>query len=235
MRNATSDVGSAVARSDRGFESRDPLEPHFLPEELGRLYTAYRSRVYFICLRMTGNHDEAEDLTQETFLRLLQKIDTFRHESSFYTWLRRLAINVVLLRFERPSWRRETSLDALASPDASSDSSFGMQFGTTDRDLMAVPERIDLERALDRMPPGFKAVLEMHDVKGYGHEEISQRMRASVGTSKSQLHKARAKMRGLLKEPRCGDCPNLHLRHCPTNCGPGVAPARTAETSAPLQ
>ena len=69
-------------------------------EEFEHLYTTYSPRVYSLCLRMTGNTDEAEDLTQETFLRLFQKLDTFRGESAFYTWLRRLAVNVVLLRFQ---------------------------------------------------------------------------------------------------------------------------------------
>ncbi len=167
-------------------------------EQFGNIYATYRPKIYCLCLRMTGNCAEAEDLTQEAFLRLFHKFDTFRHESSFYTWLRRLAINVVLLRFQKPSWRRESSLDALAKPRTFEDSSPGMEFGCIDCRLQAVMARVDLQRALKRLPPGFRTVLILHDVEGYCHGEISQLMGCSIGTSKSQLHKARSKMRGYL-------------------------------------
>lgn len=167
-------------------------------ERFGCIYATYRTKIYCLCLRMTGNRAEAEDLTQEAFLRLFRKFDTFRNESSFYSWLRRIAINVVLLRFEKPGWHRETSLDALAEPRTTEDSSPRMQFGCVDCELQAVLDRVDLERALDRLSPGFRTVLILHDVEGYCHGEISQLMGCSIGTSKSQLHKARSRMRGFL-------------------------------------
>lgn len=194
---------AAVAGRTVGFHREEFFS--FSHDQFGRIYTTYRPQIYFLCLRMTGNSAEAEDLAQEAFLRLFGKLDTFRGESSFYTWLRRLAINVVLLRFETPRWRRETSLDELAQPQASPDSLSEMQFGCFDCDLGAVLDRIDLQRALDRLPAGFRTVLIMHDVEGYKHGEISRLMGCSIGTSKSQLHKARSKMRRLLGGPDGGE------------------------------
>lgn len=174
-------------------------------DQFGNIYATYRTRIYCLCLRMTGNNAEAEDLTQEAFLRLFHKLDTFRHESSFYTWLRRIAINVVLLRFQKPSYCRETSLDTLAAPNISDKSSPEIEVSCVDCNLGAVLVRIDLQRALDRLPPGFRKVLILHDVEGYGHGEISQLMGCTIGTSKSQLHKARSRMRGLLGAYRRGE------------------------------
>ena len=164
------------------------------------LYLTYRSRVWSLCLRMTGNPDEAEDLTQETFIRMFQKLDTFRGESAFYTWLRRLTINVVLLRFQKASWRRETSMEQLMGPDPITGCPHKMEFGRIDTQLTGAVDRINLQRAIDQLPPGFKAVFILHDIEGYEHIEISELMGCSVGTSKSQLHKARLRMRELLLE-----------------------------------
>lgn len=175
------------------------------PEQFGGLYATYRPRIYCLCLRMTGNYSEAEDLTEDSFLRLFHKFGSFRQESSLYTWLRRLTINVVLLRFQKPGWHRETSLEGLAEPNGPAGEGRRREFGCVDCDLQAVLERIDLERALNRLPPGFRTVLIMHDIEGYGHGEISRLMGCSVGTSKSQLHKARTKMRGFLGGYRRGE------------------------------
>ena len=169
-------------------------------EEFEHLYTTYSPRVYSLCLRMTGNTDEAEDLTQETFLRLFQKLDTFRGESAFYTWLRRLAVNVVLLRFQSASWRRETSLDELAESDPAVGCPPKRQFGMPDAQLLGLIDRVNLQRAIDQLPPGFKAVLVLHDIEGFEHTEISKLLGCSIGTSKSQLHKARLKAREFLHE-----------------------------------
>lgn len=169
-------------------------------DEFEELYMTYRSRVWSICLRMTGNPDDAEDLTQETFLRLFQKLDTFRGESAFYTWLRRLTINVVLLRFQKASWRRETSMEGLEEPDPITGCPHKVEFGRIDARLMGALDRIALQRAIDQLPAGFKAVFILHDIEGYEHVEISELMGCSIGTSKSQLHKARLKIRELLQQ-----------------------------------
>ncbi len=171
-----------------------------LIDEFEDLYLTYRSRVWALCLRMTGNPDDAEDLTQETFIRLFQKLDTFRGESAFCTWLRRITINVVLLRFQKASWRRETSMEALTTTDPLSGCPLPMEFGRIDSQLMGAVDRVNLQRAIDQLPPGFKAVLILHDIEGYEHVEISELMGCSIGTSKSQLHKARLKMRELLQQ-----------------------------------
>ncbi|MEJ2007621.1 MAG: RNA polymerase sigma factor [Acidobacteriota bacterium] len=171
-----------------------------LIDEFEKLYVTYRSRVWALCLRMTGNPDDAEDLTQETFIRLFQKLDTFRGESAFSTWLRKITINVVLLRFQKASWRRETSMEALSSPDPITGCPKQMEFGELDPQLMGAVDRISLQQAIDQLPPGFKAVLILHDIEGYEHVEISELMGCSIGTSKSQLHKARLKMRELLQQ-----------------------------------
>ncbi|MCL5671271.1 MAG: RNA polymerase sigma factor, partial [Acidobacteria bacterium] len=121
-------------------------------------------------------------------------------DSAFCTWLRRIAINVVLLRFQKASWRHETSMEALTSPDPVTSCPRQMEFGGFDTQLMGTVDRISLQRAIDQLPPGFKAVLILHDIEGYEHVEISQLMGCSIGTSKSQLHKARLKMRELLQQ-----------------------------------
>jgi RNA polymerase sigma-70 factor (ECF subfamily) len=169
-------------------------------DEFEHIYRMYGPRVRSLCLRMTGNRDEAEDLTQETFLRLLQKLDTFRGESAFYTWLRRVAVNVVLLRFQSASWRRETSLEELTELDPATGSPPKREFGREDTMLLGVVDRIDLQHAIGQLPPGFKAVFVLHDVEGFEHTEISKLMGCSIGTSKSQLHKARLKIRELVHE-----------------------------------
>lgn len=182
------------AGSDPAF--RTSLEES---QDFERLYKEYRARVYSLCLCMTANRDDAEDLTQETFFRLLTKLDTFRGESSFYAWLRRVAINVVLLRFQKAYWRRETSLDEMAE-SSPVDAPSATEIGAADPALLETPNRIDLERAIDQLPAGSKAVLLLHDLEGFQHDEISKQMGCTCGTSKSQLHKARLKVREMLQE-----------------------------------
>ena len=176
--------------------------------EFEDIYVAYRPRVWALCLRMTGNPDDAEDLTQETFIRIYQKLDTFRGESTFCTWLRRVAVNVVLLRFQKACWRHETSMETLTAPDPVAGSPCRLELTGVDNRLMDTVDRVTLLQAFDQLSPGFKAILLLHDVEGYAHVEISELMGCSVGTSKSQLHKARLKMRELLQETPPG-----HPRH----------------------
>lgn len=171
-----------------------------LIDEFENLYITYRSRVWALCLRMTGNPDDAEDLTQETFIRMFQKLDTFRGESAFCTWLRHIAINVVLQRFQKASWRHETPMEEATSSDPSSGCPHKVEFGKADARLLEAIDRIRLQRAINKLPPGFRSVLILHDIEGYEHAEISELMGCSVGTSKSQLHKARLKMRELLQQ-----------------------------------
>jgi RNA polymerase sigma-70 factor, ECF subfamily len=163
-----------------------------------RLYQLHSRRVYSLCLRMVGNTAEAEDLTQEAFLQLFRKISTFRGESAFSTWLHRLAVNVVLMRLRKKS-AAETSLEEVTEPDEESGGP-RRDFGGPDLQLTGSIDRVNLQRAVEQLPPGYKAVFVLHDVQGYEHNEIAEIMDCSIGNSKSQLHKARMRLRELLQE-----------------------------------
>ena len=163
-----------------------------------RIYRLHSRRVYSLCLRMVGNTTEAEDLTQEAFLQLFRKISTFRGESAFSTWLHRLAVNVVLMKLRKKSGT-ETSLEEVTEPDEESGGP-RRDFGTPDLRLVGSIDRVNLQRAIDHLPPGYKSVFVLHDVQGYEHNEIAEIMGCSIGNSKSQLHKARMRLRELLHE-----------------------------------
>jgi len=163
-----------------------------------RIYRLHSRRVYSLCLRMVGNTAEAEDLTQEAFLQLFRKIATFRGESAFSTWLHRLAVNVVLMRLRKKTGS-ETSLEEATEPDEESGGP-RRDFGEPDLRLSGSIDRVNLQRAIDELPPGYKMVFMLHDVQGYEHNEIAAIMGCSIGNSKSQLHKARMRLRELLHE-----------------------------------
>jgi len=158
----------------------------------------HERRVYSLCLRMTGNTAEAEDLAQEAFLQLFRKISTFRGESAFSTWLHRLAVNVVLMHL-RKKGLQQISLDEV---DSSQDEPIKRDYGDNDRRLMGSIDRIGLSRAIQELPPGYRTVFVLHDIEGYEHNEIAEIMKCSVGNSKSQLHKARMKLRDWLRQNR---------------------------------
>jgi RNA polymerase sigma-70 factor (ECF subfamily) len=163
-----------------------------------RIYRLHSQRVYALCLRMMrGNTAEAEDLTQESFLQLFRKIGTFRGESAFSTWLHRLAFNIVLMRLRRRSYQ-VLSLDDTFEPGEDTPRQ-QKEIGGRDLRLSGSVDRMDLERALEQLPPGYKAVFILHDVQGYEHREIAAIRGCSLGNSKSQLHKARARLRDLLQ------------------------------------
>jgi RNA polymerase sigma-70 factor (ECF subfamily) len=162
------------------------------------LYRLHSRRVYAVCLRMVGNTAEAEDLTQETFLLLLRKIHTFRGESAFSTWLHRLAVNLVLMRLRKKS-PPIVSIEAASDPDDET-ASPSIDIGAPDLLLEGSIDRINLERCLKRLPAGYRAIFVLHDIQGYQHNEIAEIMGRSVGVSKSQLHKARTRLRELLHE-----------------------------------
>ncbi len=162
------------------------------------LYEAHKRRVYSLCLRMTGNTAEAEDLSQEAFMQLFRKISTFRGESAFSTWLHRLAVNVVLMHL-RKKGLQQVSLDEV---DTSEGEPVKRDYGDDDRRLLGSVDRISLGRAIAELPPGYRTVFVLHDVEGYEHNEIAQILDCSVGNSKSQLHKARMKLRDWLRYER---------------------------------
>jgi RNA polymerase sigma-70 factor (ECF subfamily) len=163
-----------------------------------RIYQLHNRRVYGMCLRMVGNSHEAEDLTQEAFLRVFCKIQTFRCESAFSTWLHRLVVNVVLmqLRKKKLAW---ASLDEMAAPDEER-AAPSRDVGGHDLLLTGLIDRVNLERAVRQLSTAQKIVFVLHDIHGYKHNEIAEMMDSSVGTSKGQLHRARARLRDLLRE-----------------------------------
>jgi RNA polymerase sigma-70 factor (ECF subfamily) len=155
------------------------------------IYQRYHRRTYSLCLRMTSSQTEAEDLTQEVFIQLFRKVGSFRGDSAFSTWLHRLTVNQVLMHFRRRSVKNEKVSDDGEMPDQAVN-------GTSNPNKMPVVDRIALKNAISELPRGYRNVFVLHDVEGYEHEEVARMLNISVGTSKSQLHKARLKLRGLL-------------------------------------
>lgn len=171
-----SDVALAAAGDRRAFE---------------RLYRANVNRVYSLCVRMVVDRARAEELTQDVFVRAWDKLHQFRGESSFSTWLHRMAVNLVLnarksdsrLRSKFEEQDEEQGLDAL--PAASSQ-------------MIGAGEMLDLEAAIAKLPPGARRVFVLHDVEGFKHEEIAQQMGVTTGATKAQLHRARMLLRQTL-------------------------------------
>jgi len=163
------------------------------------LYQMHRRRVYSLCLRMTANTASAEDLTQEAFLQLFRKIGTFRGESAFSTWLHRMAVNVVLMQLRKRGLAVVSLEDTLENTDEEAPRK---ELGVADRALMGSIDRLQLQRAVETLPPGYRMIFLLHDVEGYEHNEIAEMVGCSIGNSKSQLHKARMKLRELLKPSR---------------------------------
>jgi RNA polymerase sigma-70 factor (ECF subfamily) len=165
-------------------------------EAFEKLYAMHKRRVYSLCLRMVSNVAEAEDLAQEAFLQLYRKIGTFRGDSAFSTWMHRLTVNVVLMHLRKkglPQVSLEETLDPSQGEGPRKD------IGTRDLHLSGSIDRVGLERAVAELPPGYRLVFVLHDVEGFEHNEIAGMMGCSIGNSKSQLHKARMRLRDLLK------------------------------------
>jgi RNA polymerase sigma-70 factor, ECF subfamily len=162
------------------------------------LYNLHKRRVYSLCLRMTANTAAAEDLTQEAFLQLFRKIATFRGESAFSTWLHRMAVNVVLMQLRK----KGLNVVPLEETMEGEEESPKKEPGADDVRLAGSIDRLQLENAIGELPPGYRMIFLLHDVQGYEHNEIADMVGCSIGNSKSQLHKARMKLRDLLKTSR---------------------------------
>ena len=163
------------------------------------LFHTHKARIYSVCLRMTNNVAEAEDLTQEAFLQVFRKIMTFRGDSAFSTWLHRIAVNTVLMHFRKKTLA-QVSLD---KPLSNSDGGkVRREYGTKDNRLAGSIDRIALARALRELPRGYRTIFLLHEVEGYEHQEIAEMLGCSVGNSKSQLHKAKLRIRELLAHSR---------------------------------
>ncbi|HSC45979.1 MAG TPA: RNA polymerase sigma factor [Candidatus Acidoferrum sp.] len=155
------------------------------------LYQEHSRRVYRVILRILKNVSDAEDLTQQVFLNLFRKIGSFRGESSLSTWLHRVAVNATLmhLRRKRPA---DVSTDGL---DADTMSALAI----SDNTIRCAPDRMNLARAIRQLPDGCRRLFVMHVVLGYRHQEIAKLLGCSVGSSKSQVHKARKRLQVLLR------------------------------------
>src|SRR4029079_17989542 len=160
-----------------------------------KIYERHNRRVYSLCLRMTQNAAEAEDLAQEAFIQLFRKIGSFRGESAFTTWIYRLTVNQCLMHFRKRSVKLERTTEEGDTP-------VQVVRGTENPNAMPVLDRIALDNALEQLPAGYRTVFVLHDVEGHEHEEIAKILGVAVGTSKSQLHKARMKLRGILKSKK---------------------------------
>lgn len=161
------------------------------------LFHAHKGRVYSICLRMTNNTAQAEDLTQDAFLQVFRKLDTFKGNSALSTWLYRIAVNTVLMHFRKKALK-QISLDEPSSQDVKQ---VRREYGSRDGRLSGSVDRIALIRAIKDLPAGYRTIFLLHEVEGYEHQEIAKILDCSVGNSKSQLHKAKLRIREFLQQP----------------------------------
>jgi len=167
-------------------------------DAFGTLFHTHKPRVYSLCLRMTNNAAEAEDITQEAFLQVFRKLSTFRGDSALSTWLHRITVNTVLMRFRKKSFP-EFSLDETRTNDIDS-KPVRREYGTRDRRLAGSIDRIALIQAIRELPEGYRTIFLLHEVEGYEHKEIAAFLGCSTGNSKSQLHKAKMRIRELLTD-----------------------------------
>lgn len=228
-RAGTNSVGSSATKNRFVTSHRSRWSPSELGRSLGRkegsainetirraqlgdasafetLYQLHSRRVYSLCLRMLGNPVDAEDLTQDAFLQLFRKIHTFRGESAFSSWLYRLTANLVLMRFRRKK-PATTSLDETPYRDGETLGP-AQEVGAPDLQLAGLFDRVNLRSAIEQLPEGYRSMFLLHDVHGYEHHEIAKMLRCSVGNSKSQLHKARKRLRRLLRGVEHHACVN---------------------------
>lgn len=164
-----------------------------------RIYKLYGARVYRLCLHMVGNTADAEELTQDTFLQVFRKLDTYRGESAFSTWLHRVAVNVVLMRLRKNRGHSETPLDQIFESEE------GEEIQTTeakvdDPRLIATIDRLSLQRAVLSLSVRQRLTFVLHDIEGYTHEEIAALVGCTVESSKYQAHAARLNLRASLQE-----------------------------------
>ena len=167
-------------------------------EAFATLFHAHKMRIYSLCFRMTNNTAEAEDLAQDAFLQVFRKLATFRGDSALSTWLYRIAVNTVLMHFRRKTPCRVSLDEPVRNQDDSR--SVRREYGTRDGRLDSAVTRVALTRAISELPEGYRAIFLLHEVDGYQHREIAQLLGCSVGNSKSQLHKAKLKIRDFLSQ-----------------------------------
>src|SRR6202795_2721784 len=139
-------------------------------EAFADLFHAHKARIYSVCLRMTNNTAQAEDLTQDAFLQVFRKLGSFRGDSALSTWLYRIAVNTVLMHFRKKALK-QVSLDEPYSQDAKL---VRREYGSKDDRLSGSVDRIALARAIKELPDGYRTIFLLHEVDGYEHQEIAQ-------------------------------------------------------------
>ena len=185
------------------------------------MFEQHKKRVYSLCLLMTGDVADAEDLTQDAFIQVFRKLGTFRGDSAFSTWLYRVAVNTVLMSLRRRK-PKQVSLD---EPVCIDHAMVPRDFGRNDPEFPGTVDRIALIRAIKELPEGYRRIFILHEVEGYQHHEIAAMLRCSVGNSKSQLHKAKLKIRELLMLAKDGRaavdsrCRSRNSREESKDCG----------------
>jgi RNA polymerase sigma-70 factor (ECF subfamily) len=162
-------------------------------ERFHKLYQTHHRRVYSICLRMTKDTSDAEDLTQEVFVQLFRTVGSFRGDSAFTTWLHRLTVNHVLMHLRKHKRR-------LRSEQLTENGEMPVQVAVSNK-RTNIMDRILLSEVMAKLPNGYREAVILHDIHGLEHKEIARRKGRSEGTSKSQLHKARATLRALITQP----------------------------------
>jgi RNA polymerase sigma-70 factor, ECF subfamily len=182
----------SLIEATTAFSPRDQPDPDVAHAAAGdrdafeRVYRRHVNRVYSLCVRMCGDRGKAEELTQDVFVRAWEKLELFKGESLFSTWLHRLAVNVVL-NARKTDGRRDSRLE---------------DDGDAVSGLAALPhppgDRMDLEAAIAKLPPGARRVFTLHDIEGYKHEEIADQLGVTTGATKAQLHRARMLLRQAL-------------------------------------
>ena len=201
-----------VARAQQGDE-----------RAFATLFEFYNRRVYSLCLRMTRSAVEAEDLTQDALMLFFRKMPTFRGESTLATWLHRIVVNVVLMHLRKKRLQQVPLDEAEPGEDAPR-----RQYGTPDRRLEDCPVRVTLERAISSLPSGYRSIFVLHDIHGFEHAEIAEMIGCSPGNSKSQLHKARLKLRHLL---RSAEAKAVGSARNHKSCSPVLFPAADAASA----
>jgi RNA polymerase sigma-70 factor (ECF subfamily) len=190
------------------------------------LFHTHKTRIYSLCLRMTNNTAEAEDLTQDAFLQVFRKLPTFRGDSALSTWLYRIAVNTVLMHFRKKTLR-QLPLD---QPYEHEGKLVRREYGSRDRRLAGSVDRISLTQAIKELPDGYRTIFLLHEVDGYEHREIAELLDCSVGNSKSQLHKAKLRIRQFLsaRQAHASTAARLCMRTKPPANPSTSVPARSA-------
>ncbi len=162
------------------------------PKAFEELYRRHHRQVYSLCLRRMHNPDDAEDLTQEVFIQVHRKLSSFRGDAAFTTWLYRLTVNQVLMHYRKAHIKKERQTCTLGESELKLLEKNGANFTYPDQPLL-------IKDALRKLADGYLRVYILHDVMGYEHEEVSEMLGIKIGTSKSQLFKARLRLRKLVE------------------------------------